>query len=149
MALEGQRVRSYVWALLVADNGVGGVNRLLGGTVSAPGRIYQDLVPQTAALPAITITLVSEVDTLTQAAVRVFGTALVDVRVVGDGASYSPLDPIAERVDTVLQNASGSNGGVAVVELRRTDLRAYVENDTGKPYTHLIQTYRSEAYAAP
>jgi hypothetical protein len=139
MALEGQQVAGWIYDQLVADAGAGGVNTLTGG------RIYRDRAPQAAALPAVTITLVSHVDTNTLGGRRVFANTLVDVRVVGDGSSYQ--NTIAARVDAVLQNGAGSRNSVHVVKLRRDAVQAFVEDDSGKSYSHVIQTYRSEAYA--
>ena len=137
--IEGQRVVSLVFDRLKADTGGSGVNTLVGG------RIYRDVVPQAAALPAITVTLVSGTDTNTVGGRRVFQMALVDVRVVSDGVSYA--NAIADRVDTVIQNAAGTKEAVSVVELRRDQVTAFVENDAGKLYSHLVSTYRTEAYA--
>lgn len=136
--IEGQRVASLVWDLLTADTGGSGVNTLVSG------RIYRDRVPQAATLPAITVTLVSGTDTNTLGGRRVFQTALVDVRVVADGTVYP--NAIADRVDAVLQGVGGVKSGVTVVELRRDNVQAYIEDDAGKSYAHLIQTYRSESY---
>jgi hypothetical protein len=137
--LEGQRVASLVFDLLKADTGAGGVNTLTGG------RIYRDRVPQTALLPAVTVTLVSATDTNTLGGLRVFQNVLIDVRVVSDGTVYS--NAIADRVDTVLQQAGGIKETVHVNELRREQVMAFVEDDAGKSYAHIVSTYRSEAYA--
>lgn len=139
MALEGQQVAAWIWDTLKADAGGAGVNTLTGG------RIYRDIVPQAAALPAVTITLVSHVDANTVGGRRVFAVTLTDVRVVGDGSAYQ--NTIAARVDAVLQNAAGTKSGVTIVELRREGVQAFIENDSGKTYSHVIQTFRSEAYA--
>lgn len=140
--IEGHRVAKFVMDTLTADVGGSGVNTLVGG------RIRRDRLGQTMALPGITVTLVPSTDTNTMGGRRVFAVHLVDVRVVGDGnGDYGPLVPIADRVDTVLQNAAGLKDGVVVVKLRRESLQEFVEDDSGKPYTHIIQTYRSEAHA--
>lgn len=137
--IEGQQVAGWVYDQLVADAGAGGVNTLTGG------RIYRDVVPQAASLPAVTVTLVSATDTNTIGGRRVFANTLVDVRVVGDGTAYQ--NAVAARVDAVLQNASGSRNSVHVVELRREQVQAFIENDSGKLYAHIVASYRSEAYA--
>lgn len=139
MAIEGQQVAGWIYDQLVADAGVGGVNTLLSG------RIYRDRVPQSALLPAATVTLVSHVDENTIGGRRVFAVTLTDVRIVGDGASYQ--NAAAARVDTVLQNAAGTRNGVTIVELRRDGVQAFLEDDSGKTYSHVIQTYRTEAHA--
>lgn len=139
MALEGQQVAGWVFDTLKADAGAGGVNTLLSG------RIYRDRVPQAATLPAATVTMVSHVDENTMGGRRVFAVTLTDVRVVGDGTAYQ--NTIATRVDTVLQNAAGARNGVTVVELRRDGVQAFIEDEAGKSYAHVIQTYRTEAHA--
>lgn len=137
--IEGQRVASLVFDLLKADTGTGGVNTLVGG------RIYRDRVPQGIALPAITITLVSSVPANTAGGRRVFQNVLVDVRVVSDGAVYA--NDIADRADAVLQNAGGLKETVTVVELVQDAVQAFVEDDNGKSYAHIVATYRTPAYA--
>jgi hypothetical protein len=139
MALEGQQVAGWIYDQLVADNGAGGVHTLTGG------RIYRDRVPQAATLPAVTVGLVSHVDENTVGGRRVFAVTLTDVRVVGDGTAYQ--NTIAGRVDTVLQNATGTRNSVRIVELRRDGVQAFIEDEAGKSYSHLIQTYRTEAHA--
>ena len=137
--LEGQRVASLVYDLLKADTGASGVNTLTGG------RIYRDRVPQTALLPAITVTLVSATDSNTLGGNRVFANVLVDVRVISDGRVYG--NAIADRIDTVLQNIGGLKETVRVNELRREQVTAFVEDDAGKLYAHIVATYRTEAFA--
>lgn len=139
MALEGQQVAGWVYDQLVADTGAGGVSTL------CDGRIYRDLVPQAAALPAVVVSLVSHVDANTIGGRRVFATTQVDVRVVGDGSGYQ--NTIAARVDVVLQNGSGSRNSVQVVELVRSAMQAFVENDSGHVFSHIVATYSTPAYS--
>lgn len=139
MALEGQQAVGLVFDLLKADTGAGGVNTLVSG------RVYRDLVPQAAALPAVVVSLVSHVDVNTVGGRRVFANTQVDVRVVGDGGGYQ--NAIAARVDAVLQNAAGDRNGTAVVELVRSAVQAFVENDSGRVFSHIVQTYATPAYA--
>jgi hypothetical protein len=137
--IEAQRVASLVWDLLKADTGPSGVNTLVAG------RIYRDRVPQAAALPAITVTLVSSVPENTIGGKRVFLNVLVDVRVVSDGTAYA--NAIADRADAVLQNAGGLKETVHVVELVQDAVQAFIEDDAGKSYAHIVATYRTPAYA--
>lgn len=147
--IEAQRVAEFIWSTLVADSAIGGVNALLGGTPTTPGRIYHDQVPQAALLPAAVITVVSGTDSTTIAGRRVFDTVVVDVRVVGVGAAFSTVRTIADRVDLVLDGRSGTYGGAVIVKLRRDGVQRFVENESGTSFAHLIGTYRSEAYAMP
>jgi hypothetical protein len=140
MALEGQQAVGLVYDLLKADQGAGGVNTLVAG------RIYRDLAPQDASLPAVVVSLVSHVDVNTVGGDRVFANTQIDVRVVGTGTAYQ--NAVAARADAVLQNAAGARNGTAVVELVRAAVRAFVEDDAGRLYSHIVQTYSTPAYAA-
>ena len=62
--------------------------------------------------------------------------------------TYDAIDPIARRVFAVLQGASGVADGVYVVKLRRTDTRAFMTSTRGKPYSHIVQTFFTEAEPA-
>jgi hypothetical protein len=106
-------------------------------------------VPQAATLPAATVTVVASTDSSTLSGNRVLDIVLIDVRCVASGASYSPINAAADRVDTVLQNSHGTKSGVVVVELRRDQTQAFLESEAGAQFAHLIQTFRTEAYATP
>ena len=138
MSVEAQQVVGFVFDALAADTAF---------SSAVGGRIYRDLVPQAAALPAATVTLVSATDVNTLGADRAFETVLVDVRVVMSGSSYGPINAAADRADAVLQNRLGTRGGVAVVELRREQVQTFIETEAGATFAHIIQSYRSEAHA--
>lgn len=137
--IEGQRAVAFVFDALVAD---ATFSSLVGG------RIYRDQVPQAATFPAAIVSLVSATDANTLGANRIWSNALVDVHLVSKG-TYGAINVAADRADLVLQNSGGQNGGAHVVELRREQVMAYVENESGIAFAHLISTYRSEAYALP
>ncbi len=138
--LEGLAVASFVWNTLNNDAGAGGVNTLLGG------RIYVGRVPQAAALPAALITMVASTATNTMGGRRVVERTVVDVHLIADGIDYAALNTVAKRVDTVLQNAAGSNAGVQAVELVKEQTTAYSEDDAGKSYVHVVQTFATPSY---
>ena len=148
MALEGHDVCALVWDLLVADSGAGGVNTLLGGTPTTPGRIYQDLVPQAAALPAATVGLVAGPDTNTLDGTHVLSSVQVDVRVIVAGTSYSAIEPIADRVHVVLAGASGTHGQSYAYKLERIDFRRMPADDGGVSYRQMVATYATPAHPA-
>jgi hypothetical protein len=149
MPLEGLAVRQQVWSWLVADSGPGGVNALLGGTPTVPGRIYQDQVPQAAQLPAATVGLVAAPDTLTLDGTHVLSSVQVDVRVIGAGTSYSAIAPIARRVNVVLDGAAGMANETYAYKLGRIDVRRGPADDGGVSYRQLISTWQTEAHPAP
>lgn len=141
--LEAQRVAQLIHDTLVADTGAGGVATLTSG------HIYRELVPQgDGHLPAVVHNVQSAVDTNTIGGVRVWGEVLAQVRVIGAGLDYGPLNTIADRVDTVLQGIGGLKNGAVVTKLRRESVGAYTEVDGGAVYAHLSLIFRGEVRAA-
>ena len=141
MVVEAQRVAAFVFDALVAD-----------ATFSAAvgGRIYRDQVPQAATLPAAIVgPIVSSVSLSTVGGLRVWDDVSVDVHLVAAGGSYAPINAAADRADAVLQNRSGTSGGVVIVELVRTAPQLFVENEGGAVFAHIVQTYQTEAHVAP
>jgi hypothetical protein len=136
--IEAQRVAALVFDALKADPTL---SQMLGA------RIYRDQVPAAAALPAATVAVVDSTDTVTLGGDRVFDTVVIDVRVMANGASYGPINPAADRVDALVQGLAGTNGGVSVAKLRRDQPRLFIENEAGIQTSHILQTYRSEAFA--
>lgn len=136
--IEAQRVMGYVVATLQADPQL---------ATSIGGRVYRDRVPAGAALPAVTVSLVAATDVLTLGADRVIQGVDLDVRVVAEGVSYTPVNGPADRIDAVLANRVGTRDGVQIVELRRTQVQSYVEDEAGKAYVHLVTTYHTESHA--
>lgn len=141
--IESQLVAAFVWTALMADTEPDGVAAILDQ------RIYRDQVPQAAPLPAATVSVVSGTDASTLGGIRVFDMTVIDVRIVGAGPSYGPINPAAARVDLILQLMTGEYNGVRIVKLRRDGVQAFLETDAGTTYCHLIQTYRSEAFKTP
>lgn len=137
--IEAELVARFAWSLLAADNGVGGVDTLVGG------RIYRDRVEQGAALPAVTISIVSAPDFLTANGDHVKQDVQIDVAVRGEGEHYDEVYPIAARVFTVLQGASGVSSGVYLPKLRRVDSTQFTNSTAGASFVHIIQTFFTEA----
>lgn len=140
--LEGQTVARFVSDALTADAGAGGVNTLVDGEV------HRDRVPEGRSLPAVTIAVIDQADFNAHDGEHVAQDVELDVTVRGDGETYDELDPIARRIFTVLQGLSGVQDGVYVVKLRRTDTRAFMSSTRGKPYSHIVQTFFTEAEPA-
>lgn len=132
-------VARFVRALLVADAGGGGVNTLVGG------RIFRGRKPQGQALPAVVVTVVTQPDHNTMTGTHVYQDVQVDVTVRCEGEDYAPIVPIAARIFTVLQEASGLQDGVTIVRLRRVDTQELMPVTAGKSYSQLVQTFLTEA----
>lgn len=140
--LEGLAVVAAVFDWLKADSGAGGVFTLAGG------RLYRDQIPQGVVGIAVVVTLVSSTPTNTLGGLRVFERTVIDIAVIGAaGLDYSAANPLAKRVDVVIQNKSGTKSGVNVVELVKEQTTAFIENDSGKSYPHIVQTYATPSHA--
>jgi hypothetical protein len=139
--LEGRRVARFIFATLAADSGAEGFATMIGG------RIFSRRVPQAAALPACVIQLVSAVPTSTLNGIRVFKDTLVDVHLIVDGSDIAPLVPLADRADLILQGATGIQDGANVVKLVLDDEREFDEDESGKVFSHQVQTYRTAVHA--
>lgn len=132
-------VGRFVRATLLADAGASGVSTLVSG------RVHRRRVPQGTALPAITVQVVSQPDHNTLTGRHVYQDVQVDVVVRGEGEDLAPLVPIAFRVFAVLQELGGTQDGVQVVKLRRIDSQELTTTANGRSYSHLVQTFLTEA----
>lgn len=132
----------FVLASLKADAGIGGVNTLVSG------RIHRRRVPQGTLLPAITVQVVSQPDHNTMTGHHVYQDVQVDVTVRGEGEDLAPLVPIAIRVFSVLQELGGVQDGVQIVKLRRVDSQELTTTANSRSYSHLVQTFITEAVPA-
>jgi Protein of unknown function (DUF3168) len=137
--IEAQRVASFVFDTLKADSAF---------STAIGGRLYRSQVPQAATLPAGIVRVVSWTPTKTLGGLRVKQHVLIDVHLIAAGASYGPINTAADRVDAVLANNSGVYDGVIVVELTSEPGLEYVENESGTTFSHLVQSFSTDAYQA-
>lgn len=101
------------------------------------GRIYSYLAPPTAALPFVLFAHQAGRDVRIVGGRRVLVDMVYQVKAVGSGGSFQPLKSIADRLDALLQGASGSVvDGVVYMCVREQPL-AYVEVEKGVEYRHL------------
>jgi len=141
MVLVPQQIMDFVFDTLAAD-------ATFSATVG--GRIYRDRISATAALPAAIVgPIVAAPPGNTVAGDRVVTNVQFDVHIVGDGASYGPINPAADRADVLLQGRTGTNNGVHIGKLVQFDARYYPEDEAGKSYVHIVQTYSTPAYPLP
>jgi len=78
--------------------------------------------------------------------VRVDVEAMYTVKVVGEGATWAVVDPIAKRVDALLhgKDVTTVNGALSC---RRETLIQYAEIDAGTQFRHLGGVYRIRAHS--
>ncbi|HXF08991.1 MAG TPA: DUF3168 domain-containing protein [Candidatus Acidoferrales bacterium] len=126
--IESVRVDQWLYGLLSGD-------ATLNGLVN--GRIYGYLAPQDAALPFVLYSHQSGVDVRGVGPTRIMVGFIYQVKAVGQGPSFAPLQPIADRIDTLLQGASGSVVDGLVLACVRESTVAFVEVESGVQYRHL------------
>lgn len=108
-----------------------------------PGGIHEDYAPDGTASPWV---VVKEMDpgrdNQPLGAPRIGSKPLYIVEAVGKLRSYLPLDPIAARIDQLLQGASGPAGDGYIFDCRRVGSWQQAELIDTVDYRHLGGQYR-------
>lgn len=106
------------------------------------GRIYGYVAPTGAALPYVIYQQQAGRDIAGVGPARIMSTFSYIVKCVAKGNSFAGIEVAANRIDAVLQAASGSNVRGTVIACVREAPFALVEStDTGQ-YRHLGGSYR-------
>lgn len=105
-------------------------------------RIYSPPAPPGAELPFVLYRYQAGYDVRGVGATRIMTDLVYQVQVVGRGASVSPLQPIADRLDVLLQGASGSVGNGRVLTCVREQPIAYPEVVDGVTYHYVGGLWR-------
>lgn len=98
------------------------------------------------ATPFITWDMNSSIDKTSADGTTIWNESLFEVKVVGQGGSFSPIAPIASRINDLLQgvNATTAKG---VIACRRDRVIRYVEVDDNVQYRHLGAIWRIIAHS--
>jgi hypothetical protein len=136
-------LEEWIFGLLHADAGGGGVDTLVAG------RIYADEAPAGSVYPFVLISSQSNPsDVVSIGPHRVMVDCLYFVRVVGKGASKKALQTIYDRVDVLLQAAGGLTASVRVLMVNREAQIATPPVTTdGIRYSQLGGLYRAYVQA--
>lgn len=131
--IETLRVDQWLYERLSGDTTL---SNLVGG------RIYSYLAPQDAVLPFVLFSHQAGHDVRGVGPARIMTSLVYQVKAVGQGHSFGPLKAIADRLDTLLQGASGSVVDGTVLMCVREQPVEYVETDDGVQYRHLGGLWR-------
>lgn len=131
--IEVLRVDQWLYATLTGD-------ATLAAAVST--RCYSDVAPQGAAFPLLLFTMMDGTDVMGVGTARIMVNAIYQVKVIGQGSSYSPLKPIADRIDAVLQGKTGSVVDGVILACTREQPIRYMEIAGETQYRHLGGLYR-------
>lgn len=105
--------------------------------------VHNALASQGAALPYVVFNFQGGGDVRGVGPTRIMTSALYQVKAVGSGASYAGLKTAVDRIDVLLQGASGSVTDGWIYSCVREQPIAYVETTTGgAQFRHLGGFYR-------
>ena len=135
---ETARAEKWLYSVLSGDTGAGGVNTLVGG------RIYAYLAPERSAYPLVIFSHQGDYDVMGVGTARILASTLYQVKAVGKASAVSmmSLQAIADRIDALLQGASGTVTGGEIVSCVREQQISYVEYAESAVYGHLGGLYR-------
>lgn len=136
-------LEEWLYGLLHADTGAGGVDTLVAG------RIYVDEAPSGSTYPFVLISGQSALDVVSIGPHRVMVDCLYWIRVIGQGASKKALQTIYDRMDGLLQAAGGVTANIRVLMVNREQPIAGVPPATvnGVRYSQLGGSYRAYVQA--
>jgi len=105
-------------------------------------RIYGYVAPEDAALPYVVYSHQAGHDVQGVGPARIMANLIYQVKAIGSGSSFVPLRAIADRIDALLQGASGGAVDGRVLMCIREQPIEYVEIDDGIQYRHVGGIYR-------
>lgn len=121
-------------------------SRLNAVHASTGGRVFSDIAPPGEQLPVIVFQRQAGVDLPVFSGERVADFTYV-VRAIAQTESTQSLEAVATAIDAVLEQASGSEGGVTIGAVRESPF-SLLEVSDGVQYRHLGGTYRIRAQKA-
>lgn len=139
--IEGITVARWVFATLTTDPTL---QAALGGVEGIKARVVPGTYPG-AADTWITYTILEPRDVKGVGMVHIFSTVQFQVKVVGKGASFTPLVPIYQRVHELLEgrtNQEPEQGGIVLTAQRVSGVQ-FPERANGIEYRHLGGLYET------
>lgn len=135
---ETFRAEQWLYQLLTGDSGPGGVNTLVDG------RIYAYVAPSAATFPFVVYSHQGSHDVRGVGPTRIMASMVYQVKVVGKASTTAmgAIKPIADRLDSLLQGASGQVVDGRIVSCVREQAVSYAEPSGSDIYTHLGGLYR-------
>lgn len=134
--IELEVAEKWLYASLTGDVELVG---LLGGDAK---RIHSAGAPYGAVFPAVIYQFQGGADVRTADVRRVMGSLLYLVKAVGQGASFAPVNPLAARIDRVLDRRRGAGGDGLVLGCTREQPFSLAETSDGVSYRHRGGIYR-------
>lgn len=129
---ETPRIEMWLHSLLAGD-------ATLAALVGS--RVYGYLAPPGAVSPWVVFNYQSGNDVRGVGPTRIMVSTLYQVKGVGQVDGFGPLKPIADRIDALMQGASGVVVDGQVLLCVRQNPVAYVEVNEGRQFRHLGGLY--------
>lgn len=131
--IETLRIDEWLYGKLTADAPL---------TALVGDRIYSDMVPFEPTFPVVVYQQQSALDVIGVGSARIMVDTLYVVKVIGQVVSYSDIQAIADRFDTVLQGSNGVVADAYIEGVVREEILRFTEVDQGLPYRQLGGMYR-------
>lgn len=128
------RVDEWIYDLLSGDLQVGG---------AVGGRVYADAAPQNAGTPMVLFSFLGGSDKVLTFQRRLTN-AIYLIRAIAQGSSYNTLEPIVDRIDTILNVPTQGTylRGVLITNVIREQPHQRKDIEDGVPYVYLGGFYR-------
>lgn len=132
--IESTRIDRWIYATLSSDATV---------VASVGTRIYRDVPPQGAAYPLIVYQEQPFVDDLVGlGGIRILTSALYLIKGIAKGESFIALEPVMDRVDTLIHAKAGSTSDATILSCVRERPYSITYEDMGVKYKQLGGFYR-------
>lgn len=141
--LEGITVSRWVYGTLTADPTL---QDLLGGAQGIGKRVWEGVAPDDTAYPFLTYTIMEPRDVKVVGQVQVFARVQFMLKVIGKGASYTPLVPVYKRAHDLVETRTNQpvQDGLVISSHRVSGIQ-YPERASGVEYRHLGGLYETES----
>ena len=112
----------------------------LGGdatlTTLAPGGVWLDVAPQSATSPYVIVGLQAHIEEVGLGEARLFETAVLLVKAVGDGSGAAAALAAADRIDALLHAGTLTVTSATLMSMTRSERVRFVEVDGDVRYQH-------------
>lgn len=135
MGNESVRVAQWIYATL---NGNAPITAIVGS-----GNIHELPAPEGTPYPFVGFMQLSSVDVVEQAHFRIMVNELWNIRIIGEGRSYSGnMLTVADAIDSIFHRANGTADGATIFSSTREETFRLAEDKDGKEFRHLGAVFR-------
>lgn len=139
--IEADRAREWILTTLRGDPTL---VALIGAEPGDPTLgVHDGIVPEDVPYPAVVLSEASPgEDVATSSTRRVFTRPSYTVKAIVGGESYGPARPIADQIDSLLQNVKGTTSDATILSSGRLRPFSLEEESEGGQFRHLGGVYQ-------